>query len=320
MENLETKTTMKSNIEIVKFAAKKWKLLLAVGLIAGIFAFVFTLPQFIPPKFKSKAVIYPANLGQYAEENGLEQMQQYLESNELRNHIVAKYNLYDEYDIDQDDPNKKSWMKSAYAEHITFDKTRFESIKIEVLSTEPVKARDIAQEIIEELNQIIRRTERKKYQEIVVITKRMVEDKKADLDSLEKKITELSTRYGILDYEVQSERVTEKYMDFLLSGKKGKDFDEAKTLFENLQKYGRKSYDYHFQQTAINSHYMNRLREYELALKNLNKIQTYSNVVVAPEVPDRKSSPVRWFILIAAIGASVVFTFALLLVSGYQNK
>ena len=74
MEKLETKTTMQSNIEIVQFAAKKWKLLFVIGLIAGIFATIFSMPQFIPPKFKSEAVIYPANLGQYAEENGLEQM------------------------------------------------------------------------------------------------------------------------------------------------------------------------------------------------------------------------------------------------------
>jgi len=320
MEKLETKTTMKSNIEIVQFAVKKWKLLLAIGAIAGVFAIVFSMPQFISPKYKSEAVIYPANLGQYAEENGLEQMQQYLESNELRDHIVQKFNLYDEYDINQDDVNKRTLMNATYAEHITFEETRFESIRINTLSTDPEKARDIAAEIIEELNRIIRRTERKKYQEIVVINKKMMDNKKVHLDSLENKIREISTTYGILDYITQSERVTEKYMDFLLSGKKGKDFDEAKTLYENLQKYGRQYHDYHAQLNFVNEDYMDRMMAYENAIKNLNKIQTYSNVLVKPEVSDKKSYPIRWLIFVTAVMASMGFTFVLLLVLGYQKK
>ncbi len=320
MEKLETKITMKSNIEIIQFAAKKWKLLLMIGCIAGVFAYVFSLPQFVPPKYKSEAVIYPANLGKYAEENGLEQMQQYLESNELRDHIIVQYNLYDEYDIDQDDPNKRTYMKAAYTEHITFDETKFESIRINTLSTDPEKARDIAAEIIEELNRIIRRTEREKYQEIVVINQKMMNDKKAQLDSLENKIREISTTYGILDYIAQSERVTEKYMDFLLSGKKGKDFDEAKTLYENLQKHGRQYHDYHAQLNVINAEFMSRRAGLEHALKDLNKVQTYSNILVKPEVSDKKSYPIRWLIFVTAIAASMGFTFVLLLVLGYQKK
>lgn len=320
MEKLETKNTMKSNIEIVEFAGKKWKLLLVIGAIAAIFATVFSMPRFIPPKYKSEAVIYPANLGRYAEENGLEQMQQYLESNELRDHIVEKFNLYDEYDIEQDDPNKKTLMNADYEEHITFEETRFESIKINTLSTDPVKARDLAQEIIDELNRIIRATERKKYQEIVVINKKMMDDKKEHLDSLENIIREISTKYGILDYITQSERVTEKYMDFLLSGKKGKDFEEAKTLYENLQKYGRKYHDYHAQLNIVNEDYMGRLMSYEHALKNLNKVQTYSNVLVKPQVSDKKASPIRWLIVVIAVAASMGFTFVLLLLLGYQKK
>tara|TARA_B110000046_G_scaffold25332_1_gene24757 strand:- start:17993 stop:18928 length:936 start_codon:yes stop_codon:yes gene_type:complete len=311
---------MKSNIEIVQFAAKKRILLLSIGCISGVFAYVFSLPQFIPPKYKSEAVVYPANLGRYAEENGLEQMQQYLESNELRSYIIEKFDLYDEYDIDLDNPNKRALINEAYVEHITFDETKFESISINAMSTDPVKARDIVAEILEELNRIIRRTERGKYQEIVVINRKLMDDKKEQLDSLENKIKEISTTYGILDYITQSERVTEKYMDFLLSGKKGKDFDEAKALYENLQKHGRKFHDFHAQLNVINGEYMSRRAGLEHAMKDLNKMQTYSNVLVKPEVSDKKSYPTRWLIFVVAITASMGFTFVLLLVMGYQKK
>jgi len=299
MENSEVKAYMRSNLKIVEFAAKKWKLLILIGVIAAIFATVFSMPTFIPPKYKSEAVIYPANLGKYAEENGLEQMQQYLESNEIRDHIITKFKLYDEYDIDSSIRSSKTYVNTAYGEHISFDETKYESIRITSFSTDPNKAKDIIDEIIHQLNEIIRKTERKKYQEIVDINQRMVDEKRVQLDSLEKLIKEISTKYGILDYITQSERVTEKYMDFLLSGKKGKDFEEAKTLYENLQQHGRRFHDYHAQLNVVNEEYMERLTTLEHSKKNMFKVQTYS---------------------LSAIAASIGFTFVLLLVLGYQNK
>lgn len=320
MENSEMKAYMRSNIKIIEFAAKKWKLLIVVGLIAGVFATIFSMPEFIAPKFKSEAVIYPANLGKYAEETGLEQMQQYLESNEIRDFIISKFNLYDEYEIDSTKRSSKTYINEAYGEHIFFEETKYESIRITAFSTDPVKAKKIIDEIINQLNETIRKTEREKYQEIVDINQKMVDQKRVQLDSLENLIRTISVKYGILDYITQSERVTEKYMDFLLSGKKGKDFEEAKTLYENLQRYGRQFHDYHAQLNTVNGEYMNRLAGLEHAMKDLNKVQTYSNILVNPEVPDKKSSPIRWLIVLSAITASIGFTFVLLLVLGYQSK
>lgn len=320
MENLESKSQVRLNVEIVQFAAKKWKLLAIIGVIATIFAYVFSMPRFVPPKYKSEAVIYPVNLGEYSEENSVEQMQQYLESIDLQYYIVEKFNLYDEYEISQDDPNKKTWMNYVYKEHITFEKTRFESIKITVLSTDPVKARDIASEIISEVNHIIEETERKKYAESVTINKNMIVSYDAYIDSIQNAMKELSVKYGILDYTAQSEKVTEKYLAFLLSGKKGAEFEEVKTLFENLQKYGNRFEGYSLKQEYANEYYGELLFEYQESLKNLNKKITYSHVVVNPQIPDRKSSPIRWLIILSAVAASVGFTFVLLLILGYQKK
>lgn len=320
MENTEQKNYMESNLKILKFAVSKWKLLLVVATIALIFSAVFSSASFIPPKYTSEAVIYPANIGEYGGETEIEQMQQYLESNDIRDYIISKFNLYDEYEIDSAGKSSKTYVKQAYSEHITFDETRFESIKIIATSTDPVKARDIVAEIIEQLNLTIRTTQQEKYQEIVDINKQMLDQKKYQIDSLEKKMQEMSVKYGILDLTTQSERVTEKYMDFLLSGKKGPDFEEAKTLYENLQKYGRIYHDYYAQLNMHNQEYIERLNDYELSYRDLNKVQTYSNILVKPEIPDKKSYPIRWFIVLSAVVGALGFTFVLLLIFGFQNK
>ena len=105
----------------------------------------------------------------------------------------------------------------------------------------------------------------------------MMLEKKIQLDSLEKLISDISVEYGILDYITQSERVTEKYMDFLLSGKKGKDIEEAKTLYQHLQKYGRKFHDYHAQMNEVNEQYMERLNSFEHSKKD--NVAIYVTVV-----------------------------------------
>jgi len=317
MEENTGNSYFRSNVNIFVFAYKNWKLLGSVAVIAGVLAAVFSGPQFISPKYSSEAVVYPANLGGYSGETRLEQMQQYLESNVIRDSIIAKFNLWDEYEIDSTKRTSKNQMIKVYGEHVSFDETKFESINISATSTDPQKARDIVAEILGQLNKTIRRTEREKYMEILKINQKMMLQKRAQLDSLEELIREYSTKYGLLDYISQSEEVTEGYMNFLIEGKKGNDFQEAKQLYENLEEHGRKFHNWHAQLNVINGEYMARLHNYEHAKKDVEKIQTYTNVLVSPEVPDKKSSPIRWLIVLSAMAAATLFTFVVISLREY---
>jgi capsule polysaccharide export protein KpsE/RkpR len=320
MTNTKGKDYFDSSIDIIGFALKQWKVLLGVAIISGAMAAVFSGPQFITPKFTSEAVIYPANLGGYSGETRLEQMQQYLESNVIRDSVIKRFNLYDEYEIDSTKPTSKAAVIKQYSEHIGFDETEFESISISAMSTNPVKAKEIVVAILELLNETIRQTEREKYWEIVLINKRLLEEKKKQLDSLQGLIREYSTKYGLLDYIEQSEEVTEGYVQFLLSGKKGSDYEEVKTLYKNLEKYGRAFHNMHAQLNTVNDEYMNRLHGYEHAMKDYTKVQTYTNILVKPEVADKKTYPIRWLIVLGAMAAATGFTFAMLLILGYHKR
>lgn len=316
----EQKEYFKSNMKILEFAMKQWKFLGSLALVAGIMAAVFSMPVFIAPLFTSEAYIYPANLGGYSGESRLEQMMQYSESNSIRDKIINKFNLYDEYEIDSTKETSKNAINRIYQERVDFDESKYQSINITATSINPERARDIVQEIIRLLDETIRETERAKYKEQLVINERLYLIKKKQVDSLEKIITEYSTKYGILDYLVQTEEVTKGYMKFLLEGKKGKDFEEVKELYENLKLHGRRYHDLNVQLNKINDEYVNRLNSWEHSLKDYTKVQTHSYVLVSPEIPDKKSSPIRWLIvLVSMIGASL-FGFVILLIKGYNNK
>lgn len=309
-----------SNVAILKTAISQWKLLLGVGLTTAILALVFSSPKFIPPKFTSIAVVYPTNLGVYGSETEVEQLQQYLESNIIRDTIIKKFNLYDEYEVDTTQPGSRNLLNKLYSEHVTFSETRYESVEVKATSVSPIKAKKIVEEVLHQLNKNIRSIQREKYKEVLLINKKLMNDKKAQVDSLEGLIREYATKYGLVDYIGQSIEVTEGYFKFLLSGKKGEDYNMATEIYENLQKYGRKFHNMHAQLNEINLEYIDRLHDYEESLKDYNKIQTYTNVLVSPEVPDKKTYPIRWLIVVSAVIASVLFTFTTLLAFGLHKR
>lgn len=314
------KNYFQTNMEILGFASKKWKLLLGVALVSGVLAAVFSGPKFIAPKYTSRAVVYPANLGVYGSETELEQLQQYMESNAIRDSLIKKFDLYQEYAIDTAMANSEAFINKLYAENVIFNETRYESVEITASSTSPIKAKRMVDELIHQLNLKIRQIQKEKYWEIVVINQKLMNQKAEQVDSLENLIREYSTKYGLVDYISQSVEVTEGYFKFLLSGKKGEDFDEASELYTNLQKYGRKYHNFHAQLNLFNEELVERIHDYEEAVKDYNKVQTYTNVLVSPEVPDKKSYPIRWLIVLSAITASVLFTFFTLLILGYHKR
>ena len=316
----EQKDYFASNMKILEFALRQWKFLAGVAVVAGALSGFFSGPYFIAPRYSSEAFIYPANLGGYSGETRLEQMMQYCESNVIRDKIIEKFNLYDEYEIDSTLKTSRNAIYKLYAENIGFDETKYESVNIFASSSDPQKAKDIVQEIIKLLDETIRETERKKFKEQVVINEKLYLKKKYQVDSLEAMIKEYSTKYGILDYLVQTEEVTKGYMKFLLEGKKGKEFDEVKELYENLKLHGRRYHDLNVQLNKINDEYVNRMNSWEHSLKDYNKVQTHSYVIVSPEVPDKKSYPIRWLLVLTAMVSAAFFTFVILLVRGYNKQ
>lgn len=309
-----------SSSNIFHFALKKWKFLLGVLVLSALMSGVLSGPKFITPKYESTAVIYPANLGAYSGETRIEQMQQYLQSNELRNYIIDKLSLYEEYDIDTSYVHAKRKIINEYQKHITFEETRYESIEITAQSTNPEKAKKIADEIINQLDNIIRKTERKKYYEHVVINKRLLDEKQNQIDSLQNIITEYSTKYGILDYLVQTEMVTEGYLEFLLEGKKGEDYEKVEELYDNLKKYGRQYHNINGHLNAALVEHSRRLIEYEKAFKSYTMVLSHSYVLVSPEIPDEKVYPIRWLIVLTASISATFLAFILFIILGLRKQ
>ena len=207
----------------------KWKLpLLIITLIAVVGAIVFSAPYFITPKFKSTVIFFPSStnsisralLGEgnqpsqdilaFGEEEQAEQMLQILFSDDIRDEIIARYNLMQHYNIDTTAAYPKTRLYKKFEDNISFERTEYMSVKIEVLDADAQTAANIANDIAA----LVDSTKTKMQRERAVVGLRIVENEyneqlemirkiEADLDSARNK--------GVFDFKTQSAILNEEH-------------------------------------------------------------------------------------------------------------
>lgn len=300
-----------NNVDVIQLLLKWKRHLILTVVISTVLAVIFTMPFFIKPKFKSKAILYPVNLASFGQESTVEQTIQIMQSDEIQFKIAERFDLMKHYRIDADSPYPQTELLKEIEENSSFNKTEFESVEIEVLDENPKIAAEIVNAYIELFNEKERSLQRSKTLEVVRIIKDQFDKKKIEMDSVEAKLREFRIRYGMLNYEAQSKVVAK---NLFRSKKKADPDDMAKVLAmkKNLEERGGEF-------IALGEHaYRNRAMyndlkvSYESALKDLNKELTHANIITAPYPADKKTYPVRWLIILIVAGSSFLFSMVVI--------
>jgi hypothetical protein len=304
------------NSNILKIVQKYQKQLLIVCTAAMVLSIIFSMPWFIKPKYKSTAVLYPANIIAFGSETPDEQMVQVFQSDDIKIQVSNEFNLYETYGIDTTkDKSYKTKLIKEFNENITIDKTELVSVQIEALHPNPVVARDIVSRMIELFNQKERSLQKEKAMELVTILKKQLNDKRLEMDSMDVLVRDIRVKYGILDYALQTEYATE---GALISNSMQKaNEQEVKTMLKNLQDKGGEFVALNEHLWRIRGTYNDLKVQYENALRDVEKNLTYCNVVTSPFVADKKSYPVRW--LIVVISTISTLMFSLIVISVIEN-
>lgn len=290
----------------------KWKFHLAViVVIAAIASAVFSSEWFIRPRYKSIAIVYPSNLPPYGSETPTEQMLQLLQSNDIRDSIIKKYDLVRHYGIDTTMPGGKAMLIAEFEDNVTVRKTEYESVKIEAWDVNPDTAARIARDMITFLDLKARALQREKTLEVVNLYKGMLDKKSAEVDTLEAKMKELRVRYGLLDYEAQAKEITKRYLEAVRNGNKAS-VAEIDGMMRNLEEKGGEFIALEDDLKKSRKTYNEIRIEYENALKDYAKEFTYSNEVVRPAPADKKSYPVRWIIVSAFTSSTFLLSLIIL--------
>ena len=294
----------------------KWKFHLGViVVIAALLAVVFSGPAFITPKFKSHAVVYPANIAPYSDENETEQMLQIFQSNDITDSIIEMYDLPEHYGIDRDYKYYYTTMMWEYSQNVKISKTPNEAVSIEVLDSDPQIACNMVNSMIDLYNGKVRELHENKFWEVVAMYERALTKKSAYLDSLNARLTFLSKEYGLMDYEAQSEQVTKGYLKTIDgSGAGHVNNDEVNKLKANIEDMGAEVL---ILQNLIESEtqkYSDLKDDYEKAYMDFDRQFTYTNVLTKPYPADKKAYPIRWLILVISVLASFFISFVVILI------
>ena len=164
---MENDLSFKRLFELVK---EKYRLFVLVAVVAAVIAYVFTLPVFIKPRYRSSATVYPVNLNSYSTETRTDQLLQLLQSNSIRDSLIKQFDLETAYEIDIDLKGGYFALYNEFLERVEISKTKYESVMIEVVDEDPVRARDMVNAMLEEVNSLARRLQREKSQEVLLLS------------------------------------------------------------------------------------------------------------------------------------------------------
>lgn len=281
----------------------RWKLHLGVIVVAAIvLAAFFSSSIFITPLFRSYAVLYPSNISAYADESLSEQMMQVLQSKDIRDSIVEKFDLSRHYGIDKNYEYYTSTLLWEYGKNVKITKTPYDAVTIEVWDKDPKLACDMVNEIMNQYNLKLRGLHKEKFREVVNNYRTVTNYKRQELDSLQLLAKDLGVKYGLLDYTSQTREVMRAYLSGGGSGSRG---GEVNRLKKNLEEKGGEREMVSNLMTAITKDYSAFKLDYDRAVMDENRNYTYVNVLNKPFIADKKGYPVRWVIVVISALASL---------------
>jgi len=288
----------------------KWKYhLLVIVAIAVLFGILFSSSVFITPLFKSYAVVYPSNVSPYSDESETEQMMQMLQSRDIRDSVIKKFDLPGHYGID---PGYKYYMSTLlweYGKKIKISKTPYEAVSIEVWDKDPRIACDIINEILYQYNFKVRSLHKEKFLEVVNNYRIITDMKKKELDSLASVAKELGMKYGLLDFPMQTREVMRAYLGTGASSVKS---GEVNRLKKNMEEKGGEREVVSALMIAETKDYSTLKLDYDRAILDYNRNFTYVNILNKPFPADKKSYPVRWIVVVlSALGTFVIATMVI---------
>ncbi|HAQ19175.1 MAG TPA: hypothetical protein DCR40_08085 [Prolixibacteraceae bacterium] len=301
----------------------KWKKhLIAVGILAVFFSAIFSSSTFIKPKFKSVARIYPSNnIYTFSDESESEQMLEIINSQDIKLRVIDAFNLGEVYKISKQDPQYLTYMLAEFNDNVSFKKTEYETIEIQVLDTDPKRACTMCDSIISFLDEKVRSMHRIKYEEVAHIAKKDLALITHDIDSIGEKLNVLRKEYKILNYQSQSEEITKGMVRMLTEQKKntsgGKELEQwMKNLSEKGGEYEFLDNQHKFMVTQMDS----IKKVYNQSVSSANKKIIYGQRVQNPVPADKKSYPVRWLIvLVSTFAALFCAILVILLLENNKN-
>ncbi|MBL6668159.1 MAG: hypothetical protein ISP69_05750 [Crocinitomicaceae bacterium] len=326
MENQELNLTEERE-KLLAFLFRRRKLV--IGFTLSVSLAVYGLSFLITPLFLSTAIVFPsksssvsfyesrnvkASSMDFGEEDQAEQLVQILQSSRIRDFVVSKYNLIDRYKIGSDDPNKMFKLNKAYEGHFSFERTRFGSIKIDVLDEDPKLASEMANAVVGLIDTVKNQMIQERALPAFEITKRKKDQLDTEIQALLDEMDRLA-KLGVVSLDVRS-----RLFQALVDSKSSKEKEELRQKIDVNSKYGSLFDGLERSRNEKITKLEDFKVAYEQAESDASTKFSHKFIVQSAEVADRKDQPKRMILtIVAAIGSFIFIVFCLLILERYRE-
>ena len=326
MENQELNLTEERE-KLLAFLFRRRKLV--IGFTLSVSLAVYGLSFLITPLFLSTAIVFPsksssvsfyesrnvkASSMDFGEEDQAEQLVQILQSSRIRDFVVSKYNLIDRYKIGSDDPNKMFKLNKAYEGHFSFERTRFGSIKIDVLDEDPKLASEMANAVVGLIDTVKNQMIQERALPAFEITKRKKDQLDTEIQALLDEMDRLA-KLGVVSLDVRS-----RLFQALVDSKSSKEKEELRQKIDVNSKYGSLFDGLERSRNEKITKLEDFKVAYEQAESDASTKFSHKFIVQSAEVADRKDQPKRMILtIVAAIGSFIFIVFCLSILERYRE-
>jgi len=308
--------------------------LFIVSFLAGIASILISFT--ITPKFKSTVVMFPttstsisknllsdnysgrATMYEIGEEEQSEQLIQILNSEEIRDRIIEKYNLMEHYGIEMDSKYPMTELYAAYNSNINFELTQYLSVIIAVYDADPQVAADIANDISYLVDTVYSSMLKQRAVEGSILVEKEYNEMLINYAELEDSMAIIRS-LGINHYESQSERYHEALGKAINDGNKS-----AQKIFEEklaiLAKYGGAYVDIRDKLNLTIQRLAGMEKRYKEAQLEAEQNLSHIYIVDRAKVAEKKAYPKKSIIVIISVLSAFFLTLITLIITENIKK
>ncbi|MEG2070369.1 MAG: Wzz/FepE/Etk N-terminal domain-containing protein [Bacteroidales bacterium] len=327
---MEENNNIFNSFSLIQFVWKWRKWITGICIAAAVLSFCFSTHWFIRPQFKSTAVIYAPrtnsiakilmneqnynerlDIKAYAVEEETEQMMQILNSQDIKNAIIKKFNLIKHYSIDTNARYWKTKLDKTLTNSITIKRTEYGAISITVMDVDPVLASEMANEIANQLDTVKNRIEHERAMAAYHLLQKQLVDIDAELARVDDSIQVLM-QHGVFDFESQSERVMQQYAIAVAQGNSA-GVQRLEKELEKLSTYGPRARSLRDLQYGFRS-YQTLCKSKMMDAKMDMDSQMPVKFIVEKAIPaDKKAYPKKFVIVLISTVAAFILSILVLL-------
>jgi uncharacterized protein involved in exopolysaccharide biosynthesis len=320
-----------NSFDLIRFMwDKKW-VLIAVSTAAFIISIIVSLS--IKPRYRSEVTLFPAasiSLSRNLVETSTismdsrdvlsiggdyeaERMLQVLHSDQVRDHIIKKFNLMKHYRIDSTSTYPKTATENAYKGNVKIKRNEFMSIGISVLDIDPQMAADIANEIAAYADSTFRNMQEVRVMKAFKIVEKEFKRSENEIRLFSDSIQKIR-KLGVIDYDSQAASLNTAYANALEKG----NTQAAESILNRMKvlslyggKYIELSQKLHAEIERL------ELLKAKYASYRVNVEQSMPQMFILDKAikEERKALPKRSFIVIMSTFSTFAFALMLLLIA-----